>query len=201
MKLGKTNKNYKLLIYSLFVFILSGFLVEVSVADTKQIINQAVIHGLKQGQPDLKLNEGLKTVPPATDDVVVVITEDKEPLKIPEAFLKALKEKGITGITLGNGSGEVRLLSINGDYINPCAPKSKTSTTGEKAVSAESTLPCRYQGGLGETHTLIASRSNMLVSACGACIGGGIARNCSKAYNKWSCSTKATKCDTGSYCQ
>ena len=201
MKLGKTNKNNKLLIFSLFVFIFSGFLVEAGAADTRQIINQTVINGLKQDEPALKLNAGLKTVPPAVDDVVVVITQDKDPIKIPDAFLSALKEKGITGITLGNGRGEVRLLSINGDYINPCAPKSKTGTVGGKAIIAESILPCRYQGGLGETHTLIASRANLLASACGTCTGGGIARNCSIAFNKYNCSAHTTKCDTGSLCQ
>jgi len=81
MRLGKTDKNNKLLIVSLFVFMSSVFFAEVSVADARQMLNQAVINGLKQSE----LTKGIKTVPPATEDVVTVITQEKEPINLKRA--------------------------------------------------------------------------------------------------------------------
>lgn len=162
----------------------------------------------KEGQVTPEPKESLTTPHPEetkdeAEDIVEIIVDDKS-LKIPKSFKKILLSRGVTGLTIAERSEDgksqkIHLLSVNGKHINPCLSKSAALRVQSK--HHESARPCQYEGGLGETHMLIANRSGVAnFSNCDTCTGNNISRNCNINSNKYGCSSQTKKCDTNSSC-
>lgn len=149
----------------------------------------------KHHQRKNKVNDNLENKD--AEDIVKITVEDAKPLQIPEAFLQQLKERGYTGLLAGNGQGQVLMLSVDGNYINPCFPKSRSSDI--KSSYSKAVSPCKLDAGINDTFKIIESRSN-LISDCDVCQGNGYLRGCNIATNKYSCSKKTRNCDANSTC-
>lgn len=147
-------------------------------------------HDDTQRHPDK--NDHDKDNTKGAEDVVEIIVEDNPPIQLPEAFVAQLRERGIAGITLGNADGQIRLLSIDGRYVNPCLDDSGVKTS--RYPSKESAKPCRFEGGIGEVHMLIASAD--IQNPCGKCKANNITRVCKKSSHKYSCSGQIKSCET-----
>jgi hypothetical protein len=132
-------------------------------------------------------------------------------LAIPQDFIETLKNMGITGITLGDKQGRIRLVTVDGNYVNPC--NNTEDVTANPTPNPEDIRPCRFVADLGEAHLLIGNRSELaaseeltragklaptgtsaLAAGCGTCLGGGVTRVCDKATRKYTCFTKASLC-------
>lgn len=144
----------------------------------------------------------LKEVPASTtateeaEDISEIIVESK-PFKIPKALKKTLISMGITGLTLSDREGRIRLIASDGTYINPCLSSTKASKA--KSAGDQPTHTCRFAGGLGEAHALIASRAGVqnALTNCDTCIdAGGASRYCNINTNKYGCSTQKKTCST-----
>jgi hypothetical protein len=146
------------------------------------------------------------------ENIVQVISED-EPLAIPQDFIETLKNMGITGITLGDKQGRIRLVTVDGNYVNPC--NNTEDVAANPTTNSEDIRPCLFVADLGEAHLLIGNRlelaaneeltragklaptgSSALAAGCGTCQAGGVSRVCYKATNKYTCTTKANFCQT-----
>lgn len=130
------------------------------------------------------------------EDISEIIVERK-PFKIPKALKKTLISMGITGMTLSDTEGRIRLIAFDGQYINPCL--SRTKALKAKTEGDQPTQTCRFAGGLGEAHALIASRSGIrnTLTNCDACLGiDSAARICNVRSNKYGCRTQKKECNT-----
>jgi hypothetical protein len=124
----------------------------------------------------------------AEEDIVEIIVEDT-PLSIPEEFKKTLQNLEISGITLGDKKGRIRLLTPDGRYFDPCGTSVETESTQSAYRQTQHT--CRFEAGLGETHMMIARTNN-----CGSCQANNVSRSCNKRKNKRSCTNPKNSCET-----
>lgn len=131
------------------------------------------------------------------NQIVEVIIEEKEPLKLPEQFINLLREKGVESLTLGDKNGRIRLMTINGSLVNPCRTKTYKPTASNSKLTPDVDL-CKFESGLGEAHFLIA-RPLFMSTQCGTCVVSNVARNCNINTNKFYCNNDATpeNCPTG----
>ncbi len=131
-------------------------------------------------------------------DIPSDIVVDDEPLPISDELKQFFTKHEIVGITLGDKTGKIRLVSIDGRPINPCAPKDKKIIS--KAAVNEVVEPCQADILLNEVHTLIGGLSGVLPLTCSTCKVNNVATSCDLATNKYLCSTKATSCPATKPC-
>lgn len=144
-----------------------------------------------------KTNEVTPPLVQASDNPSVIVV-DNEPLPISDELKQFFIRHGIVGITLGDKAGKIRLLSIDGRPINPCAPK------GNKIMS-KSTInqvvdTCMADIPLNEVHSLIGGLTELLPLTCLTCKVNGVAKSCDSVTNKYTCTTKTTNCPITSPC-
>jgi hypothetical protein len=136
-----------------------------------------------------------ETTEPDVADIIV----DQAPLKIPESFKQTLRDMGITGMTLGDKAGRVRLLTADGRYLNPCDSQNKNPAAAPNSI-------CKFQAGLAEAHQVLLhlrpprlSRTQdpeELAAGCGTCLANNVSRTCKLSTNQYRCSAVVGNCQT-----
>jgi hypothetical protein len=114
-----------------------------------------------------------------TSKEVVEIATDIQPLPISVDLQRYFEANRIVALTVGFHNGKVGLISIEGKALNPCSDYPGS--------------PCRYDGGLSESHAYIAERTGH---------GGGHGYPCSKLCKGLdstfhNCSGSTYYCTTG----
>lgn len=124
--------------------------------------------------------------------IVDVIVSDTPSLSIPREFKDAVRQLGGRFIIIGN-KRSVRMLSLNGDYFNPCPGGSTPS------IFSETTHTCKFSATLSETLQLLSKKfdpDDPGAGGCGVCPGNGIAnRPCKLTTHKYSCTNQSSTCD------
>ena len=128
---------------------------------------------------------------------VDVIVSDTPPLSIPKEFKDAVASLGGKFIIIGDGK-TVRLLSLGGNYFNPCL--SESSGKIDMSVFNQATNTCKFAAGLGETNMVLAQKLGDNGGGggpgCATCTANSASRWCKKSTNKYTCTTQSGSCKT-----
>ena len=131
----------------------------------------------------------------AADKVDVIVSDT--PLRIPQEFKAAVTRLGGKFIIIGDGK-TVRLLSLGGNYFNPCL--SESSGKIDMSVFNQATNTCKFAAGLGETNMVLAQKLGDNGGGggpgCATCTANSASRWCKKSTNKYTCTTQSGSCKT-----
>jgi hypothetical protein len=144
-----------------------------------------------------KTNEITPSIVQDTNTPSVIIVDD-EPLPISDELKQFFTKHEIVGITLGDKTGKIRLVSIDGRPINPCAPKDNKIIN--KSTVNNVIEPCKADIPLNEVHLLIGGLSEIVPLVCSTCKVNGVSKSCDVGTNKYTCSAKTTVCPLTSPC-
>jgi hypothetical protein len=101
---------------------------------------------------------------------------------MPNDFKDLLVRNKVVSITFGFESAKVGLVTLDGNFLNPCS-----------GVGSE----CKFDGHLEEAHMYIAKHSgqNMSGYACpDRCLSGGISRGCKSPNTFFYCNNPTGSC-------
>jgi hypothetical protein len=103
-------------------------------------------------------------------------------ISIPTSFKTLLESKRVVSITLGFKSSEVGLVTLEGNFLNPC-----------QGVASN----CKFDGNLEEAHKFIATHSGRQMDgyACpDRCLSSGISRGCKSPNTYFYCNNPSGSC-------
>ncbi len=141
-----------------------------------------------------------EVVPRPDPEDVIKLMVPKEPLKLPDDFIKVLNTMNISAIALIGSEGQISGYFVDGRPIDLCdrlVPKKQredriyhgTSTSGVSCEAAPT-------GG-----TLLRALSSQADNNCSICTGrDGYDHRCNRSSNRWSCANKRKRCAASSPC-